>query len=142
LLGEPLTPELYSERKMRSAPVLAMLRRIECLEDPAMDLDWFKRNIMRSRVEVTLKSGQRFEQAATFPVDKPKYGHAQVVAKLAAMADGLLPPSRVAQIVETVDTLEKVPDMTRLARLLVPPTKRSARPSKTTRATRRKARYS
>ncbi len=130
LLGEPLTPALYSERKMRSAPVRAMLQRIECIEDPAMDLDWFKRNIMRSRVEITTKSGARYEQAATFPVDKPKYGREQVIAKLVSMADGLLPANRVEQIVATVDRLDKLSDMTELVRLLVPPRQRVSRKRK------------
>jgi 2-methylcitrate dehydratase PrpD len=127
LLGEPLTAALYSERKMKSAPVQAMLKRIECVEDPEMDLDWFKRNIMRSRVEIALKNGQRFERAATFPHDKPEYGHAEVVAKLEAMADGLLPARRVAQIVETVDRLERLPDVSKLVRLLVPARNRLSR---------------
>lgn len=120
LLREPLTPALYAERKIRSAPVRAMMRRIECIEDADMDLDWFKRNIMRTRVEITLKNGQRVEQSATFPDDKPKYGYAEVVAKLEAMSDGLLPASRVSEIAETVQRLDKVADVSALARLLAP----------------------
>ena len=120
LLREPLTPALYAERKIKSAPVRAMMKRIECIEDPQMDFDWFKRNIMRTRVEITLKNGKRVEQAATFPDDKPKYGYQQVVAKLEAMSDGLLPVSRVGQIADTVERLDKLADVTVLARLLVP----------------------
>ena len=66
------------------------------------------------------RDGRVLEASATFPGDKPAYGHEQVVAKLAAMSDGLLDSARVAQIVATVDRLEKLDDVTRLARLLVP----------------------
>ena len=124
LLREPLTPALYAERKIKSAPVRAMIKRIECLEDPQMDFDWFKRNIMRTRVEITLKNGKRCEQSITFPDDKPTYGYAQVVAKLEAMSDGLLPASRVAQIAETVEQLDKLTNVSKLARMLVPPKSR------------------
>lgn len=121
LLREPLTPALYAERKIKSAPVRAMMKRIECVEDPAMDFDWFKRNIMRTRVEITLKNGKRVEQAVTFPDDKPGYGYPEVVAKLRAMSEGLLPASRVAEIAETVERLDQLSDVSKLARLLVPP---------------------
>lgn len=121
LLGEPLTPRLYAESKIASQPVQAMLKRIECLSDPQMDLDWFQRNQMRSRVELHMKDGRVLNSSATFPGDKPKYGRDQVIAKLRSMSDGLLPESRVAQIVDAVDGLAKLADVSSLVRLLVPP---------------------
>ncbi len=142
LLGEPLTPALYDERKIRSAPVRAMLAKIECLEDPSMDLDWFQKNIMRSRVEITLGDGRVVEAAATFPGDKPKYGRDAVIAKLEAMADGLMARSQTDRIVDCVDRLDKLDDVTRLARLLAPSRRRRSPASKrirkpTTRSSRR-----
>ena len=120
LLGLPLSPSLYSDRTLRSAKVRAMLGRIECLADPQMDLDWFQGNKMRSRVEITLSDGRRVEASATFPGDKPPYGREQVIAKLEAMSDGLLSAARVRQIIATVDKLEKLDDVSALARLMVP----------------------
>jgi hypothetical protein len=89
-------------------------------------MDWFQKNIMRSRVEITLTDGRVFDQAATFPGDKPPYGRDAVIAKLESMADGLLPKSRTDRIVDTVDRLEKLGDVSELARLLVPPKRRAA----------------
>jgi 2-methylcitrate dehydratase PrpD len=126
LLGEKLTPALYDEKKIRSAAVRAMMKKIECLPDASMDMDWFQKNIMRSRVEITLTDGRVFDQAATFPGDKPPYGRDAVIAKLESMADGLLPKSRTDRIVDTVDRLEKLGDVSELARLLVPPKRRAA----------------
>jgi 2-methylcitrate dehydratase PrpD len=125
LLGEKLTPALYDEKTIRATRVRAMMKKIECLPDPSMDLDWFQKNIMRSRVEITLTDGRVVEGSATFPGDKPKYGREDVIAKLEAMADGLLPKSRTDRIVETVDRLEKLADVSELARLLVPPKRRA-----------------
>jgi hypothetical protein len=113
-----------------------MLTRIECLSDPQMDMDWFQGNRMRSRVEVTLTDGRVVEASATFPGDKPKYGHEQVVAKLVAMSNGLLDNARVAQIVATVDRLDKLDDVGKLARLLVP-AKPKAKPKKKASSLRR-----
>jgi hypothetical protein len=48
-----------------------------------------------------------------------------VIAKLVAMSDGLLSATRVEQIVATVDRLEKLADVSVLARLLVPAKARS-----------------
>ncbi len=125
LLGLPLTPALYSDKTLRNARVRAMIDRVECLADPQMDLDWFQKNIMRSRVEITLTDGRKLEAGATFPGDKPKYGRDQVIAKLVAMSDGLLSAARVQQIVASVDRLEKLADVSVLARLLVPAKVRS-----------------
>ena len=121
LLGEPLTPALYAESKIASRPVRAMLKRVECLSDPQMDRDWFEKNIMRSKVEVTLADGRVVSETATFPGDKPAYGQEQVVAKLYAMSDGLLPASQVEKIVAAVDNLPAMDNVASLARLLVPP---------------------
>jgi 2-methylcitrate dehydratase PrpD len=120
LLGERLTPALYSEEKLGSAAVRAMLARIDCIEDGEMDLDWFKRNVMRTRVEIELKDGRKLEQAVTFPIDKPKVGRAEVIGKLEAMADGLLPASRVQTIAAAVDEVEGLKNLATLAALLSP----------------------
>ena len=93
-----------------------------------MDLDWFQKNIMRSRVEITLSDGRVVEASATFPGDKPKYGREAVVAKLEAMADGLMTRSQTDRIVDCVDRLDKLDDVSTLARLLAPTrTRASAR---------------
>lgn len=127
LLREPLTPALYDEARIRSRRVRSMLARIECIADEQMDLDWFNGNTMRTRVQLQLKDGRTLEAAAAFPGDKPPYGRAQVIAKLEAMADGLLAPARIAGIVDTVDRLERLADLGQLTRQLIPSRRRSAR---------------
>jgi 2-methylcitrate dehydratase PrpD len=119
LLREPLTPALYDEKKVRSRRLRALMARIECVPEPQFDLDWFQGNQMRTHVEVTLTDGRVFEQATTFPRDKPRYGREGALAKLRTMSNALLSESRVAQIVATVDRLERIADMGQLARLLV-----------------------
>ena len=137
LLREPLTPALYDERKIKSERVRALLKKIECLPDPAMDLDWFQKNTMRSRVEIELSDGRRVAAEVAFPGDKPPYGRDQVIAKLRAMSADLLSEARVGQIVEAVDRLDRLADVGELVRLLVPARSRK-RPAKRA-ATRRAA---
>lgn len=120
LLREPLTPQLYDERVIASARVRSLMGKIECVADAQMDLDWFQGNQMRTRVELTLADGRQLEQSITFPQDKPKYGKADAIAKLRAMANGLLSESRVAQIVGTIDKLDRLDDVGTLARLIAP----------------------
>lgn len=129
LLREPLTPALYDEATIGSRRVRSMLARVECIPDEQMDLDWFNGNTMRTRVELQLKDGRTLEAEAAFPGDKPPYGREQVIAKLEAMADGLLPAARVARIVETVDRIERLANVGELARQLVPARRRTARTS-------------
>ncbi|MSQ69122.1 MAG: hypothetical protein EXR83_13215 [Gammaproteobacteria bacterium] len=120
LLGEPLTPALYSDAVLRSARVRGMLKRIECLADPAMDQDWFQGNRMRTRVEIQLTGARTVTASAMFPGDKPAYGFDQVIEKLHAMGGDLLRASQLGRIVDTVERLEKIPDLAVLARLLCP----------------------
>lgn len=136
LLREPLTPALYDERKIRSARMRAMLGKIECIPDAAMDLDWFQGNTMRSRVEIELSDGRRLTAEVAFPADKPPYGRDQVIAKLRAMADGMLSEARVGQVVDAVDRLDRLADIGELVRLLVPA---RSRRQKAKRATARSA---
>lgn len=120
LLRLPLTPELYSDRTRRSRAVREMLARVECVPDATMDHDWFMGNTMRTRVEITLTDGRVLTEAVAFPADKPKYGRAEVLAKLQALGSGLLKPERLGAIVERVERLEGLNDVGELARMLVP----------------------
>lgn len=133
LLGEPLSPALYSDTVLRSPHVRAMLKRVECVPDAAMDQDWFQGNRMRTRVEVELSGGRTVSATAMFPGDKPVYGLEQVIEKLYAMAGGLLRESQLDKIVATVGQLEKVPDMAVLARLLCPTGRKRVATSKSAR---------
>jgi 2-methylcitrate dehydratase PrpD len=119
-LRMPLTPALYDEKVIRSRRVRAMLDRVECLDDPQMDADWFQGNTMRARVEVHLQDGRVLSREASFPRDKPKFGRDEAIAKLRTLGEGLLTDSQLGRIVDAVDDLPRLRDVSTLARLLAP----------------------
>jgi 2-methylcitrate dehydratase PrpD len=120
LLGLPLDANLYAERTLRSAAVKAMLARVRCEPDERADLLWFNEHREYFMITVELKSGRNVQFEVEYPRDKPEYGLPDIVRKLHALGEGVLPRTRREAIIEMVDNLEQVRDIGELGRLLRP----------------------
>lgn len=137
LLREPLTPALYADAKLRSAKVRDLMQRIVCEPDESADRAWFDEHRECFVIEVRLKDGHHIVTEVQFPRDKPVYGREQILAKLHDLASGLLPAGQLERLVDTVERLEKVPDIGELTRLLRAPRRARARGDGRIRGSRR-----
>ncbi len=101
----------FTDEFVSSPACQAMQHRIETHHDEAIDaMGWDK---IRSRVEVVLNDGRRFERWADEAYrggpDNP-LSDAELEGKFADNAAGLLPSARQAQLFELVWSLETLPD--------------------------------
>ena len=114
LLGDPLLPAMYDDKRIHSDDIRVLLKRIDVRADPQADLAWFNEHRMCYQLDVTLKDGRALHVATEFPRNKPEQGHREVVAKFRELARTSLPDDRVEEIISTVDDLENVASLAKM----------------------------
>jgi len=109
----------FTEAKVGDPERIALSRRVEVLEDPAITLrgKTFRHMV---RVELLLRDGTRLEETVEAPRgSEDSFAPAgAVIEKFRKLAGRRIPERQVEQIVETVLRLERLEDTGSLARLL------------------------
>lgn len=118
LLGDELLPAMYSQERIHSQEVKAVLAQISIEADEQAELAWFNEGRMCFDITVKLKDGRTLEKNSEFARDKPILGRPEIEAKFRKLAALILSEDRVNDIVETIDRLEELEDVSVLARLL------------------------
>jgi 2-methylcitrate dehydratase PrpD len=111
----------FTDEFVLSAPVQQMMARVETILDPAIEAQGFEK--IRSTVEVDLTDGRTLVQAADERYrggpDRP-FTREELYEKFSDCAELVLPPAAIARALEAVESLESMPDITELARILAP----------------------
>jgi 2-methylcitrate dehydratase PrpD len=116
----------FSDEFVLSAPVQQMMARVETILDPQIEARGFEK--IRSTVEVDLTDGRTLVQAADERYrggpDRP-FTREELHEKFTDCAALVLPPAAMTRALEAVESIESLPDITELVRILAP----AARPS-------------
>ena len=118
IMGEPLTPELYSDEKLADPGLKRLLSLTHVDHDPEADVLLFDKQFMRQSVAITLSDGRRFERQIEFPRDKPEYGKAQIEKKMDDLAGGVLDVAKITALKQACATLEEASNLDELVSLL------------------------
>ncbi|MGB7219128.1 MAG: MmgE/PrpD family protein [Vicinamibacterales bacterium] len=109
----------FTDEFVRSAPVQAMMARVEVILDPAIEAKGFEK--IRSTVEVDLTDGRRLSQAADERYrggpDNP-FTREDLVEKFTDCASLVLSPPAISSVVDAVEHLESLADIGELVRLM------------------------
>ena len=73
---------------------------------------------MCQTVTLKLADGRTVGKALEFPRDKPEYGRAQIEKKFHDLSAGVLSEAKRAGLIEVIDRLETLDDITELSRRL------------------------
>jgi 2-methylcitrate dehydratase PrpD len=109
----------FTDEFVASAPVQAMMSRVETMFDPAIEARGFDK--MRSSVDVELKDGRKLSQ----PSDERYRGgperpftRAELHEKFSDCASLLLPPDRIRRALDLIETIEKIANIRELVEVL------------------------
>jgi 2-methylcitrate dehydratase PrpD len=109
----------FNDEFVRSAPVQALMRKVERVLDPEIEAKGWEK--IRSTVEVDLVDGRRLVQAADERYrggpDLP-FTRDELYEKWSDCASLVLAPAAVDEVFELVDRLESLPDVGALVRAL------------------------
>ncbi len=126
----------FTEDKVADRGRMALAEKVEVRHDAEITAKGAKFRHM-VRVEVHLKDGTRMERTveAARGSERKFASEADIVEKFEKLALKALPKAQVERLRDAMLGLEKLPDATRIARLLA----KSARPARKTRAAAKKA---
>ena len=116
----------FNDEFVQSAPVQALMRKVERVLDPDIEAKGFEK--IRSTVEVDLVDGRKLVEHADERYrggpDLP-FTRDELYEKWTDCASLVLPQTGVDHVFELVDGLEKLPDITTLVTALTAPSAKS-----------------
>jgi 2-methylcitrate dehydratase PrpD len=111
----------FTDEFVRSSPVQGMMARVETILDPEIERRGFDK--IRSTVEVDLNDGTRLVQEAAEQYrggpDLP-FSEDELREKFTECSELVLEENAIREVLETVESIEKLPQIDHLIRLLTP----------------------
>ena len=118
ILGEKLVPDLYSEDKLNDPSIKGMIDKIRIEPDAEADRIWFEEQKAVFSINIKLTGGKELKTSVEYPKDKPPYGKKEVKDKFRTLSELSLSDNRVEEVMEQVENLEEMNDISILMRLL------------------------
>jgi len=117
LYFDPTDPESFDERKLKDKNILAMMRKVRLEADQEIEEKGWDR---AARVTVTLKNRQRHTALVVHFKGTPgnPMSQTEVEEKARNLTRALLPAQKLARLIETINTLEKVADVSTIGSLV------------------------
>jgi 2-methylcitrate dehydratase PrpD len=112
----------FSDEGLQRADILELAARVQPYVDAEIDRDW-RRFVTPAKVTVQFRDGQTVEARVDYPKGHPSNGmtEAEFLAKTtdcATVAAKPLPADTAARLISTVSTLESLPDIAELLRIV------------------------
>jgi 2-methylcitrate dehydratase PrpD len=117
LYFDPTDPESFDERKLKDKNILAMMRKVRLEADHEIEEKEWDR---AARVTVTLKNKQRHTALVVHFKGTPDnpMSQTEVEEKARKLTRALLPAPKLARLIEAINTLEKVADVSTIGSLV------------------------
>jgi 2-methylcitrate dehydratase PrpD len=117
LYSDPTDPESFNQRQLKNKDILRTMRRVQLQVDHEIEQRGWDR---AARVTVVLNNKNRHSALVIHFKGTPDnpLSRSEVENKARKLTAALLPPRRLARLIETVDHLDKVTDVSRLGALL------------------------
>ncbi len=117
LYFDPTDPESFNERRLKDKKILAMMRKVRLEVDHEVEERGWDR---AARVTVTLKNKQRHTALVVQFKGTPgnPMSQTEVEEKARKLTRALLPAQKLGRLVEAINTLEKVADVSSIGTLV------------------------
>jgi len=117
LYADPTDPQSFNETRLKNKNMRRIMRRVNLLVDDEIEHRGWDR---AARVTVVLNNQERRSALVIHFKGTPDnpLSRSEVENKARKLTAALLPPRRLARLVETVDHLDKVNDVSQLGALL------------------------
>jgi len=122
LLGEPTGPNWYREELLHDPKVRELQHRIKLEEDPHATKSFYPGYKTPSTVEILMKDGRHYFKSVEYPRGEPEnpFTKQDHISKLTNMALWLgMQQKQIDELINTVDGLDRLDNITELTRLLV-----------------------
>lgn len=121
VLGETPSLDWYAKEKMRDSRVLDIGSRVKVAVDPEADKVYLEENKAMSTVKITTKDGKEYTKCVDLPkgdYQKPLTKQ-ELLNKFMILASSTLKKEKIERIIQTLDRLEHLTNISKLTALLV-----------------------
>jgi 2-methylcitrate dehydratase PrpD len=117
LYFDPTDPESFDEKKLKDKKILAMMRKVRLKVDHEIERKGWDR---AARITVVLANKQRHSALVVHFKGTPKnpMSQSEVEDKARKLTRALLPARQLERLVEAVENLEKIDDVSRIGEFL------------------------
>lgn len=117
LYFDPTDPESFDERKLKDKQIFAMMRKVRLKLDHEIEQKGWDR---AARVSIALKNKQRHTSLIVHFKGTPDnpMSQAEVEDKARKLTRALLPPRKLMRLIEAINKLEKVADVSSIGTLV------------------------
>jgi len=118
IVDRNVTPAAFTQERIMDPVIRAQLHKVEVVADP--EIEALFPALQRVKVTITTTDGRSFEKQLDYPKGDPRnpLSDAEVEAKFAALADGVLSDSRQREVRDAIWNLESLASVTELVELL------------------------
>ncbi|HET7208865.1 MAG TPA: MmgE/PrpD family protein [Terriglobales bacterium] len=118
LVDRQVTPTQFTPERILDPAIRAQLKKVEVVADP--EIEKVFPALQRVIVHITTTDGRSFSKQLDFPKGDPRnpLTDQEIGEKFAALADGVLSPSRQEKLKDTIWSLEKVGSVEKLMALM------------------------
>ena len=120
ILREKPLPDMYSHEKLNDPRIKDMLKKIRIEPDEESDRVWFEEQKMVYSIEINLRSGKKLNAEVEYPKDKPPFGKPEVTDKFRTLSELTLSGNQAETIIDLVENLDELEDLSALTGLLKP----------------------
>ena len=122
ILGIPPGPEWCSEERLSDPRAQALCKKVKVELDPDADRAWLEDGKSVNTVEIVTKDGKRVTGHVTHPKGElpNPFTPDEIRATYKRLAAYVIKPQQIDQIMDMVENLDKLDDISRLAALLYP----------------------
>jgi 2-methylcitrate dehydratase PrpD len=108
----------YTEKNLNSPSVKAMMAKVVCVEDPEIEKEFPKK--WPAKAKIKTKTGQEYTISIEYPKGDPEnpFSWEELTAKFRNLISPVFSEKRQNQIIETIRSLEQMPDTGELSGLL------------------------
>jgi 2-methylcitrate dehydratase PrpD len=118
IMAEPLTPELYEDKKLNDPELRRLLAVTECEHDHQADQHFFNEQRMCQTVKLTLDNGKELVRSVEFPRDKPDYGRVEIEKKFHDLSSGVMDEAKRTKLKDMIDKIDQLDDINELTRCM------------------------
>jgi len=123
LMCEPTGPNWFREDMLKNPRVRKLQHKVKLVEDPVATKKFYPGYRTPSTVEIIMQDDRRFSKSVEYPKGEPEnpFTREDHINKLTNMASWLgMKQTQIDELIQTLNTLEKVNNISELTRLLVP----------------------
>jgi len=121
-LKKVIADENYSPKRLKTPEIRALMQKVRTVYNKDLDKEWNEQCLYSSTVKIETEDGKEYSEYVKYPKGEPENDLTtdELNEKFKMLSTRILTEKRANKIIEAVNKLEKLEDIRKLTKLLIP----------------------